>query len=220
MIELKNISKKYKTNSVETIALRNFSLIIHEEEFLAIMGPSGSGKTTLLNILGCMDTFDEGQYLFHNTNIKALSHKELAKFRNEHVGFIFQSYNLINDLTVFENIELPLGLAGIQKSVRRKRVLDLVERVGLSDKINRFPKQLSGGQQQRVAIARALANNPKMILADEPTGNLDSNNGQEIMKVLSELNQQGIAIILVTHDKSISSYAKKCLFIKDGKIEQ
>jgi putative ABC transport system ATP-binding protein len=220
MIELKNISKKYKTNSVETIALRNFSLIIHEEEFLAIMGSSGSGKTTLLNILGCMDTFDEGQYLFHNTNIKALSHKELAKFRNEHVGFIFQSYNLINDLTVFENIELPLGLAGIQKSVRKKRVLDLVERVGLSDKVNRFPKQLSGGQQQRVAIARALANNPKMILADEPTGNLDSNNGQEIMKVLSELNQQGIAIILVTHDKSISSYAKKCLFIKDGKIEQ
>jgi len=218
MIELKNISKKYKTNSVETIALRNFSLIIHEEEFLAIMGSSGSGKTTLLNILGCMDTFDEGQYLFHNTNIKALSHKELAKFRNEHVGFIFQSYNLINDLTVFENIELPL--AGIQKSVRKKRVLDLVERVGLSDKVNRFPKQLSGGQQQRVAIARALANNPKMILADEPTGNLDSNNGQEIMKVLSELNQQGIAIILVTHDKSISSYAKKCLFIKDGKIEQ
>ena len=203
MIELKNICKSYQTKSQKVEALKNISFFIDDKDYIAIMGRSGCGKSTFLNILGCMDRYDSGEYIFEGKNIKSLSDKELAYFRNKKIGFVFQAFNLIDDMTVRENIEVPLGYANVPKKKRKARALELLS-------------QLSGGQQQRVAIARALANNPKIILADEPTGNLDYHSGVEIMNLLSECNALGTTIILVTHDTSIASYSKKTVNMFDG----
>ena len=187
MIKLRNIKKIYKGKGTETMALKDINLDIEKTEFVAIMGRSGCGKTTLLNILGCMDNFDEGDYFFDNVNIKQLKSNELALFRNKKIGFVFQAFNLINDMTVLENVEVPLGYAGIPAKQRKEMAYEVLKKVGMADKVKNYPLQLSGGQQQRVAIARALVNNPMVILADEPTGNLDSRNGTEVMELLSEL---------------------------------
>lgn len=216
MIELKNICKSYQTKSQKVDALKNISFLIDNKDYIAIMGRSGCGKSTLLNILGCMDKYDSGEYLFEGKDIKSLSGKELAYFRNKEIGFVFQAFNLIDDMTVRENIEVPLGYANVPKKKRKARALELLSQVDLYEKANNYPSQLSGGQQQRIAIARALANNPKIILADEPTGNLDYHSGVDIMNLLSECNALGTTIILVTHDTSIASYAKKTVNMFDG----
>ncbi|AEV67933.1 ABC transporter ATP-binding protein [Acetivibrio clariflavus] len=217
MIELKNISKSYKGKGVFTRALVNVSLRVEPGDFIAIMGRSGSGKTTLLNILGCMDRFDEGEYLFDNVNIHKYREKELANFRNKNIGFIFQAFNLINDMTAVENVELPMGFAGLNSRERRTNAMKLLDDVGLKDKAFNKPLELSGGQQQRVAIARALANNPKIILADEPTGNLDEESGFQIMDLLKNLNnQKKVTIIMVTHDEQIAKYADRIVYMRDG----
>ncbi|MDF2686423.1 MAG: macrolide transporter ATP-binding protein [Clostridia bacterium] len=217
-IQLKNVTKIYRGVNVETVALKNISISFENGEFTAIMGRSGCGKTTLLNILGCMDTFDDGEYIFEDKNIKGCSENALAAFRNKKIGFIFQAFNLINEMTVFKNVEVPLGYAGISAKERKERCEYLLEQVGLSDKLKNHPTQLSGGQQQRVAIARALAMEPAVILADEPTGNLDSKNGTEIMELLKDMNEKGKTIIMVTHDNTLSKYAKRTVTLSDGEI--
>jgi putative ABC transport system ATP-binding protein len=217
-IQLKNIKKIYLGSGVSTIALKKISLTFENGEFTAIMGRSGCGKTTLLNILGCMDAFDEGEYIFEDNSIKDYSENALAAFRNKKIGFVFQAFNLINEMTVFENVEVPLGYAGVSTKERKERCEYLLEQVGLLDKLKNHPTQLSGGQQQRVAIARALAMEPAVILADEPTGNLDSKNGTEIMELLKGMNEKGKTIIMVTHDMNLSKYAKRIVTLNDGEI--
>ncbi|AUS97514.1 macrolide ABC transporter ATP-binding protein [Clostridium thermosuccinogenes] len=218
MIQLINVHKIYKGNGVQTLALKGISLEIAESEFVAIMGRSGCGKTTLLNIIGCMDDFDSGEYMFKDINIKELNSKQLALIRNKRIGFVFQAFNLINEMTVFENVEVPLGYAGMPRKQRKEIVLEMLEKVGLIDKVKNYPSQLSGGQQQRVAIARALSNNPEIILADEPTGNLDSKNGTEIIELLQSLNNKGTTLVIVTHDEKVASYAKRKIILNDGII--
>jgi putative ABC transport system ATP-binding protein len=219
MIELRKISKTYEGKGIQTKALKDINLKIKEGEFAAVMGKSGCGKTTLLNILGCMDRFDDGEYLFNNTDIKTLDKKQLALFRNKNIGFIFQAFHLINDMTAVENVELPLGLAGVKAKEMRDKAMKLLEYVGMEDKALHRPAELSGGQQQRVAIARALANNPKVIFADEPTGNLDEECGIQVMNLLKELkDKNGVTIIMVTHDPDIAQYADYTIHMKDGNI--
>lgn len=218
LIQLKNVTKIYKNHFVETKALDNVSLTINQGEFVAIMGPSGSGKSTLLHILGFLDKPTSGDYFFQGKNIKDFNEDELAEFRNQKIGFVFQSYNLLPRVSALKNVALPLIYAGIEKEKREKIAVEKLKEVGLADKINHFPNQLSGGQQQRVAIARALVNNPQLILADEPTGNLASNQAKEIMKIFKILNQKGKTIILITHEKDIASWTKRIIKIKDGKI--
>lgn len=219
MIKLNNITKYY-VNSKESkaIGLQDVSLNIKEGEFVSIMGKSGSGKSTLLNILGIIDSFDEGNYIFEGKDIKTLKKKEVFEFRNTCIGYIFQSFNLINTISIIENVELPMGYAGIARKERKSRAEKLLDSVGLLGKAYNKPGQLSGGQQQRVAIARALSNNPRIILADEPTGNLDKNSGLEIMNLLKSVNANGTTLILVTHDTDIASSSKRVLEIEDGKI--
>lgn len=218
MIKVNNIRKIYKGQGVQTEALKGVSFDIMPSEFVAIMGRSGCGKTTLLNILGCMDEFDNGEYLFCGTSIKVLSSKELAQFRNKKIGFVFQAFNLINEMNALENVEVPLGYAGIPRKLRRDIACELLNKVGLGNKIQNKPGQLSGGQQQRVAIARALANKPDIILADEPTGNLDNTNGVEVMDLLKELNRNGTTLVIVTHDEKVAEYAKRKIILDDGII--
>jgi len=218
VIDLKGIKKIYKGKGIHTVALNDINLSIDAGEFLCIMGRSGSGKTTLLNVLGCMDDFDEGEYIFDGIDVKKLKSRELASFRSKNVGFVFQSFNLIDDMNVLENVEVPLGYAGMPSKKRMQTALEMIKKLGMQDKIKHYPSELSGGQQQRVAIARALANNPKIILADEPTGNLDSENGEMIMTLLKNLNEEGKTIILVTHDMSVAKYAKRKIIMNDGKI--
>lgn len=218
MIHLENIKKIYKGNGIETVALKGISLDIGKSEFVSIMGKSGCGKTTLLNIIGCLDNYDDGNYLFEELDVKKMNNKTLSKFRNKRIGFIFQSFNLINEMTTLENVEVPLGYASFSSRERKKISLELLEKVGLKDKFKNYPTQLSGGQQQRVAIARALANNPDVIVADEPTGNLDSKNGQEIMQIFSLLHSQGKTIILVTHDENVAGFASRNIILEDGYI--
>jgi len=218
MIKLSNIKKIYKGSGIETVALQGVSMEVKKSEFISIMGRSGCGKSTLLNILGCMDSYDDGEYIFDDVNVKRLNSIELARFRNKKIGFVFQAFNLINEMTAFENVEIPLGYGGVSQKLRRDRIHTLLDAVGLLDKMNSYPGQMSGGQQQRLAIARALANNPEVILADEPTGNLDSKNGIEIMELLCTLNNTGTTIILVTHDNNIASYAKRRITLGDGII--
>lgn len=218
MIELKNISKIYQGSTIETVALNNVSLKIQKSDFLAVLGRSGSGKSTLLNIIGCMDTSDSGDYLFEDINIKNLNHKQTAHFRNKKIGFVFQSFHLIPNLKVIENVEMPLGYAGVDSKERKLLAFSLLEKLGIQNKYNKYPSQLSGGQQQRVAIARALVNNPLLILADEPTGNLDSKTSNEIVDLLQTINEQGTTIILVTHDQSIAKRAKKQIIFDNGGI--
>lgn len=217
MIRINDLRKVYRTDEVETIALDNMSLHIKEHEFVAIMGPSGCGKSTLLNILGLLDEPTSGSYLLNGTDVTGLNENKQCDLRWENIGFVFQSFNLIEELTVFENIELPLENSGMKAALRKMKVEKALKSVLLYHRRNYFPSQLSGGQQQRVAIARAIVNDPKLILADEPTGNLDSRNGLEIMDLLTTLNDTGTTIVMVTHSEHDARYSHRIIHMLDGK---
>jgi putative ABC transport system ATP-binding protein len=216
MIKITNLEKVYRTEEVETIALNKLSLDIKEGEFVAIMGPSGCGKSTLLNILGLLDDPDAGSFVFNGQEIAGFNERQRASLRKHNIGFVFQSFNLIDELSVFENVELPLIYTGVKASERKKMVESVLEKVQIMHRRNHYPQQLSGGQQQRVAVARAVVNNPKIILADEPTGNLDSNNGNEVMELLTRLNEQGTTIIMVTHSEHDAKYSHRIIRMLDG----
>lgn len=218
MIKVENLTKVFRTEEVETLALNDISFEVGKGEFVAIMGPSGCGKSTLLNILGLLDNPTSGNYLLDGIEVGNLKEKERTRARKGKVGFVFQSFNLIEEMTVYENVELPLNYLKIRSSERKARVEEVLRRMNISHRANHFPNQLSGGQQQRVAIARAVIANPKLILADEPTGNLDSNNGTEVMKLLTELNREGSTIVMVTHSLHDASYAHRTINLFDGKI--
>lgn len=218
MIEVKDLKKEYRNDSVVTTALAGVSFVIDEGEFLAIMGPSGSGKSTLMHIMGFLDRPSSGIYKFEGQKMEDLIDDELAYIRNEKMGFIFQFFNLLPRTTVFDNVKLPLIYTKISKHDKNKKVKQAIDSVGLSNRMDHMPNQLSGGEQQRVAIARAIVNHPSVIFADEPTGNLDSKSGQQIMEILQDLNEDGHTIILVTHEKYTSEMAKRILTLKDGKI--
>ena len=218
MIELENIKKIYSLGEEEVRALDGVSLNVMEHEFVAIVGASGSGKSTLMNIIGCLDTPDEGKYYIDGQDVTSLSERELATMRNRKIGFIFQQFNLLPKLTAYENVELPLIYQVVTAKERRERVETALERVGLIKRVHHRPNQLSGGQQQRVAVARALATRPSLILADEPTGNLDSRSSRDIMNLIHELHEQGNTIILITHDEGIARQAERQVRIMDGKI--
>lgn len=218
MLVLKNISKIYLTGDQEVRALDNVSLSVEEGEMVAIIGPSGSGKSTLMNMIGCLDTPSHGTYLLDGVEVSNMSENSLADIRNRKVGFIFQGFNLLSKMTALENVELPMIYRGVKTHERRERAIQALAAVGLEKRINHIPSKLSGGQQQRVAIARALAGDPPLILADEPTGNLDSKSGKEIIEVLKDLNDKGNTIILITHDLSVAQEAKRIIKILDGKI--
>lgn len=217
MIRINDLRKVYRTDEVETIALDNMSLHVKEHEFVAIMGPSGCGKSTLLNILGLLDDPTSGSYLLNGVEVTGLNENKRCDLRRENIGFVFQSFNLIEELTVFENIELPLENCGMKASLRKMKVEKALKSVLLNHRRNYFPSQLSGGQQQRVAIARAIVNDPKLILADEPTGNLDSQNGLEIMDLLTSLNDAGTTVVMVTHSEHDARYSHRAVHMLDGK---
>lgn len=218
MIKIENLCKTFRTTEVETIALNNVNLEVNEKEFVAIMGPSGCGKSTLLNILGLLDNPTSGNYYLDNKEVGHLKEKDRTNVRKGNIGFVFQSFNLIDELNVYENIELPLLYMGISAAERKKRVESAMERMAITHRSKHFPQQLSGGQQQRVAIARAVVTNPKLILADEPTGNLDSKNGAEVMNLLTELNKEGTTIIMVTHSQHDASFAHRTVHLFDGSV--
>ena len=218
MIKVSNLSKIFRTEEIETTALNGVSFEIKDGEFVAIMGPSGCGKSTLLNILGLLDNPTEGSYLFGDSEVAKLKEKERTRFRKGNIGFIFQSFNLIDELNVYDNIELPLRYLDIPASERKQKVTEMMKRMNISHRAKHFPQQLSGGQQQRVAIARACVSNPKLILADEPTGNLDSKNGKEVMELLKELNAEGATIVMVTHSQRDAAQAQRTIDLFDGKI--
>lgn len=218
MIQIQNLKKSFRTEEVETLALNGVNLKVAEGEFVAIMGPSGCGKSTLLNIIGMLDNPTEGSYEFAGHRVEGLKESQRTQLRKGNLGFVFQSFNLIDELTVFENVELPLIYLKMSKSERREKVNAVLERMKMAHRAKHFPQQLSGGQQQRVAIARAVVTNPKLILADEPTGNLDSKNGIEVMNLLTELNQEGTTIVMVTHSDRDSHYAHRVINLFDGQI--
>jgi putative ABC transport system ATP-binding protein len=218
MIKLQNIEKIFRTDEIETMALSKVSFDINAGEFVAIMGPSGCGKSTLLNILGMLDSPDAGDYFFNGENIARYSEAKLSQIRKHNIGFIFQSFNLIDELNVFENIELALLYHDISAAERKQRVQAVIEKMEIQHRAKHMPSQLSGGQQQRVAVARAVVANPKLILADEPTGNLDSARGQEVMLLLKKLNQEGATIIMVTHSAEHADYAQRRINLFDGKV--
>ena len=219
VIDIENITKHYVMGEETVHALRGVSLQIHRNEYLAIMGPSGSGKSTLMNMLGCLDTPSSGRYEFNGKDVSAMDGDELADIRNREIGFVFQTFNLLPRSTSLKNVELPLIYAGIDPETREERAAQVLRDVGLADRLHHKPNELSGGQRQRVAIARALVNNPSIILADEPTGNLDSKTGEEIMVLLENLYQAGNTIILVTHEPDIASHARRTVFLRDGLVE-
>lgn len=216
MIKITDLEKVYRTEDIETVALNKLSLEVKEGEFVAIMGPSGCGKSTLLNILGLLDDPDGGSFLFNETEIAKYNERKRAELRKRNIGFVFQSFNLIDELTVFENVELPLIYLNVKTSERKQKVEAVLEKMQIMHRRNHFPQQLSGGQQQRVAVARAVVNNPKLILADEPTGNLDSKNGNEVMQLLTDLNEQGTTIIMVTHSEHDARYSQRIIRMLDG----
>ncbi len=218
MIKLSQISRVFRTEDIETTALNNINLTVNQGEFVAIMGPSGCGKSTLLSILGMLDSPSSGSFDFAGTEIAQYSEKQLSQLRKASIGFVFQSFNLIDELTVFENVELPLQYQNISKNERKQRVEAILKRVAIDHRADHLPQQLSGGQQQRVAVARALVINPKLILADEPTGNLDSKNGEEVMTMLRELNHEGTTVIMVTHSEKEGSYADRLVRLLDGQV--
>lgn len=218
MIRIENLTKIFRTEEVETVALNGVSLEVKDGEFVAIMGPSGCGKSTLLNILGLLDNPNEGEYWLGEEEVSKLEEKDRTQYRKGRIGFVFQSFNLIEELTVEENIELQLKYLGVSKAERKQRTLDILRKVNLSHRAKHYPQQLSGGQQQRVAIARAVVGNPQLILADEPTGNLDSKNGKEVMELLSQLNSEGSTIVMVTHSQHDATYAKRIINMFDGQI--
>lgn len=218
MIRLENLSKVYRSSDIETTAVNNINLHVERGEFVSIMGPSGCGKSTLLNILGMLDTPTSGQYYFDGEDISRYSERRLASKRKGHVGFIFQSFNLIDELNVAENIELPLLYQNLSASDRKEKVKKVMARMDISHRASHMPQQLSGGQQQRVAVARAIVSNPDVILADEPTGNLDSKHGDEVMDLLKQLNQNGTTILMVTHSQYHAAYANRLVHLFDGKL--
>ena len=218
MIELSDITKTYRMGEVDFTVLSGVSLAVQSGELIAIMGPSGSGKSTLMNIIGCLDRPASGIYRFENREISTMTDDELASVRNVKIGFVFQTFNLLPRFSALKNVEVPLIYSGVPARTRRERAAPLLEKVGLGDRMQHKPTELSGGQQQRVAIARALVNNPPLLLADEPTGNLDSHSGEEILNILTGLNRQGVTIIIVTHDKDVAARCKSLINLKDGQI--
>ena len=218
MIKLENIQKVFRTEEVETVALGGVSLEVKKGEFVAIMGPSGCGKSTLLNILGLLDNPTSGTYYLDGEEVGKLKESQRTKVRKGQIGFVFQSFNLIDELNVEENVELPLTYLGVPKKERKQRVEEVLRRMAISHRSHHYPQQLSGGQQQRVAIARAVVMNPKLILADEPTGNLDSKNGLEVMQLLTQLNQEGTTVVMVTHSERDSGYAQRVINLLDGQV--
>jgi len=218
MLQLQNLTKVFQSNDVETCALNQVDIHIEQGEFVAIMGPSGCGKTTLLNIVGMLDTHSQGQYIFNSEDVSGYSEAQLANIRKHNIGFIFQSFNLIDELTVEENIELALLYHDVPASQRKERVAEVMDKVGIAHRAKHMPSQLSGGQQQRVAVARAVVGKQSLILADEPTGNLDSAHGQEVMEMLQQLNDEGTTIVMVTHSPSHADYAKRTINLFDGQV--
>lgn len=218
MIKISNLQKYYRTEEIETIALNELSMHIKQGEFVAVMGPSGCGKSTLLNIIGLLDDLDDGSYVFNGTEVAKYKERKRADLRKNNIGFVFQSFNLIDELSVYENVELPLIYTNVPAKERKERVEAVLEKVQIMHRRNHFPQQLSGGQQQRVAVARAVVNNPKLILADEPTGNLDSNNGNEVMELLTELNEAGTTIVMVTHSEHDAKFADRIIRMLDGQV--
>lgn len=216
MIKISGLEKIYRTEDVETIALNKLSFDVAEGEFVAVMGPSGCGKSTLLNIVGLLDDPDSGSFVFNGIEVAKFNERKRAELRKRNIGFVFQSFNLIDELTVFENVELPLIYLGIKSPERKKRVEEMLDKMQIMHRRNHFPQQLSGGQQQRVAVARAVVNNPKLILADEPTGNLDSSNGNEVMTLLTDLNEKGTTIIMVTHSEHDARFSHRIIRMLDG----
>jgi putative ABC transport system ATP-binding protein len=219
IIDLQNIIKNYYVGVHTVEALRSLNLSVGKNEYVAIMGPSGSGKSTLMNIIGCLDTPTKGQYILNGTDVSYMSDNELATIRNKEIGFVFQTFNLLPRYTAFENVMLPLVYAGVSKKIRTERVEKVINDVGLSERANHKPNELSGGQRQRVAVARALVNSPSIILADEPTGNLDTKTSIEIMNLFEEIYEQGNTILLVTHEEDIANHARRIVRLRDGEIE-
>lgn len=220
MLTMKDIKKVFRTDTVETHALRDFNLKVDEGEFVAVTGPSGSGKTTFLNIAGLLETFTSGSYTLDNMDVSNLNDKDRSRIRNEKIGFIFQSFNLIPDLDLFDNVDVPLRYRGFKSAERKKRIEESLEMVGLASRMKHLPAQLSGGQQQRVAIARALAGEPRFLLADEPTGNLDTKMAHSVMDLLHEINSNGTTIVMVTHDMTLAQQAKRNIFVRDGRVSE
>jgi len=220
LIDLEDIRKSYRLGGVDIHALDGVDLSIHQNEFVALMGPSGSGKSTLMNILGCLDSPTSGKYELNGKDVGSMGDRQLSEIRNTEIGFVFQSFNLLPRMSSLDNVALPLVYAGVSSKQRRVRAQEMLELVGLGDRLKNKPNQLSGGQRQRVAIARALANEPSLVLADEPTGNLDSTTAQEIMEMLATVNAQGNTIVVVTHEREIAEYAQRIIHLKDGRIER
>lgn len=218
MLKMQSIKKIYRTDMIETHALRDFNLDVQQGEFVAVTGPSGSGKTTFLNIAGLLETFEEGQYFLDGSDVSRLNDNVRSRLRNEKIGFIFQGFNLIADLSIFDNVDVPLRYRGFSGAERKRRINDALEMVGLGARSRHLPAQLSGGQQQRVAIARALAGEPKFLLADEPTGNLDSLMAKQVMKMLEDINKSGMTIVMVTHDPDLARRANRNIQIVDGQV--
>lgn len=216
MIKISNLEKFYRTDEVETVALNQISIHVKQGEFVAVMGPSGCGKSTLLNVLGLLDDADKGSYLFNGVEVIKYTERQRAEIRKQNIGFVFQSFNLIDELSVYENVELPLIYLNVKPSERKARVEEVLDKMQIMHRKKHFPQQLSGGQQQRVAVARAVINNPKLILADEPTGNLDSSNGNEVMQLLTDLNEKGTTVIMVTHSEHDSKYSHRIIRMLDG----
>lgn len=218
IIRVENLTKVYDTGAIQVEALSNVTLSIEKEEYVAIMGASGSGKSTLMNILGCLDRLTGGKYILDNVDVSTLSDNELAAIRNKKIGFVFQAFNLLPRLSALGNVELPMVYAGLTKSDRQQKAKAALEKVGLGDRMHHRPNELSGGQKQRVAIARALVNDPAIILADEPTGNLDTKSSEEIMDIFEGLNNEGVTIVMVTHEREIAQHTKRAVVFRDGEI--
>lgn len=218
MIEIKDVVKSYVNGEINFKALKGINLKIEKGEFTSIMGPSGSGKSTMMNILGCLDRLDEGSYILNGKNVSNLTDNELAFIRNKEIGFVFQAFNLLPRMTILENVELPMAYAGVPLKERREKALTALDKVGLIDRIKHKPNEISGGQKQRVAIARAIVNTPAVIMADEPTGNLDTKSSVEIMKIFQDLNNEGATIIMVTHEPDIANHSKRVVRFRDGQI--
>ena len=218
MLNMTDVSKIYRTDTVETHALRKFSLTVDEGEFVSVTGPSGSGKTTFLNIAGLLEEMSSGTYKLDGRDISKLNDRERSRVRNEKIGFIFQSFNLIPELSIFDNVDVPLRYRGLNAAERKRRIEESLDMVGLASRLKHLPAQLSGGQQQRVAIARALAGEPRFLLADEPTGNLDTHMADSVLDLLSEINEKGVTIIMVTHELTLADRAKRNIFVRDGQV--